>query len=351
MISLLTYLVIALALIAGWRLIRVLELVRDLKDEQDIITEKDNRMNARGFIWFLVLGMAGLIYFTVDAKKYLLPVAASKHGVLTDNYLYFNFAIIIVVFFITQILLFVFANKYSHRKGHRAYFYPVNHSLEFWWTVVPAVVLLSLIVYGLKLWINITAPAPAEAMVIEVYGKQFDWTVRYSGEDNKLAKSNYKLITDNNPLGVDSTDATGKDDKIVTGEMHIPVHSKIIFKFHSRDIIHSAYFPHLRAQMNCVPGMTTEFFVEPTISTDSMRLITNNPKFDYVLLCNKICGVAHYNMRLKLVIESEENFKKWYAGQPYVFARPEVPAAPATPVDTTKTAAADNSAKKIVAEK
>ncbi len=209
---------------------------------------------------------------------------------------------------------------------------------------------MSLIVYGLTLWNNITAPAPAEAMVIEVYGKQFDWTARYSGADNKLGHSNFKLITDENPLGVDEKDPSSKDDKYAT-ELHLPVGSKIIFKFHSRDVIHSAYFPHLRAQMNCVPGMTTEFFVEPTITTDSMRLITNNPKFDYVLLCNKICGVAHYNMRMKMVIEPADDFKKWYKEQSYVFARPTAAPAttPASMPDTVKTAKADGIPAKVVA--
>lgn len=347
MINLLTLLTIVLALITGWRLMRVLELVRDLRDEDDHITAKDNSFNGRAFLIFLILGFAGMIYFTIDAKKYLLPVAASKHGALTDAYLYQNFALIIFVFFITQFLLFYYAWKYQYKKDRKALFYPDNHKLEFWWTVIPAVVLMGLIVYGLKLWISITNPAPASAMVIEVYGKQFDWTVRYSGEDNKLAKSNFKLITDENPLGIDTTDAAGADDKI-TQELHLPIGRTINFKFHSRDIIHSAYFPHLRAQMNCVPGMTTEIVVDPTITTDSMRLITKNPKFDYVLLCNKICGVAHYNMKMKLVVESEAEFKKWYATQNYAIARPEV-AVPATGTDTVKTAEAKVQEGKVVA--
>jgi cytochrome c oxidase subunit 2 len=353
MINLLTLLTIALALITGWRLMRVLELVRDLRGDEEEITDRDNKFNGRAFMVFLVLGFAGMIYFTIDAKKYLLPVAASKHGALTDAYLYQNFALIIVVFFITQFLLFYYAWKYSFQKNRKALFYPDNHKLEFWWTVIPAIVLVTLVVFGLKLWIGITNPAPADAMVIEIYGKQFDWTARYSGEDNKLARSNYKLITDVNPLGVDSIDPTGTDDKIVTGELHLPVGSKINFKFHSRDIIHSAYFPHLRAQMNCVPGMTTTFFVEPTITTDSMRLITNNPKFEYVLLCNKICGVAHYNMKMKLIVESEADFKKWYANQNYVFARPEAApvATPAMPADSTKTAETVKAEGKVVASK
>ena len=353
MINLLTLLTIVLALITGWRLMRVLELVRDLRgDEEDVITEADNKFNGRAFLVFLVLGFAGMIYFTIDAKKYLLPVAASKHGVLTDAFLYQNFLMIIVVFFITQFLLFYYAWKYQHKKGQKALFYPDNHKLEFWWTVIPAIVLMGLIVYGLQLWISITNPAPADAMVIEVYGKQFDWTARYSGEDNKLAKSNYKLITDDNPLGVDSLDVAGKDDKI-TRELHLPVGYKISFKFHSRDVIHSAYFPHLRAQMNCVPGMTTVFYLEPTITTDSMKMITNDPKFEYILLCNKICGVAHYNMRMKLIVESEADFKKWYATQSYVFARPDTtaPVAPGAVIDSTKTVETMTKSKKVVANK
>lgn len=336
MITLLTYIVVALAAVTIWRLIRVMELVRDLRGDEEHITKSDNLFNGRMSVAFMIACFIGMIFFTIDAKKYLLPVAASKNGVLTDNYLYLNFALITVVFFITQFLLFWYCFKYRHKEGVKAYFYPVNHRLEFIWTVIPAIVLMGLIVYGLKLWINITNPAPPEAMVIELYGKQFDWTARYAGEDNKLANSSYLKITDDNPLGVDSLDKTGVDDKI-TNELHLPVNSKIIFKFHSRDVIHSAYLPHLRAQMNVVPGMTTEFFVEPTITTDSMKLITGNPKFDYILLCNKICGVAHYNMKMKVVIESPEEFKKWYKKQQYVFAREEAMPAEA-PMDSVKTA-------------
>jgi cytochrome c oxidase subunit II len=346
MINLLTYVVIALALLTLWRLIRVMELVRDLRGEEEHITDQDNLFNGRMAIIFMVVCFLGMIFFTIDAKKYLLPVSASKHGALTDSYLYMNFALISVVFFITQFLLFYYVFKYRYKEGKKAFFYPVDHKLEFIWTVIPSIVLMGLIVYGLKLWINITAPAPADAMVIEVYGKQFDWTARYSGADNKLGFSNFKMITDDNVLGVDASDVNSKDDKIAK-EIHLPVGSKILFKFHSRDVIHSAYFPHLRAQMNVVPGMTTEFFVEPTITTDSMRLITNNPKFDYVLLCNKICGVAHYNMKMDVVIESKEKFLQWYQKQQYVFSH-EAPAPAVT--DSSRAAVPSSETNKVVAK-
>jgi cytochrome c oxidase subunit II len=327
--TLLVLIVTVLAIVTIVRAVRILELSAILGGErEEKITESDNKFNAKMLMIFLFVGLGGMTYFTIDARKYLLPQAATIHGALTDSYLYMNFALIIVIFIITQILLFWYGYKYRYREGNRAYFYPDNHKLEFWWTAVPAVVLIGLIVYGLKLWNDITAPAPKNAMVIELYGKQFDFTARYAGGDNVLGKSYYKWITDTNPLGVNEKDAASKDDKVAT-ELHFPVNTPIVLKLHSRDVIHSMYLPHLRSQMNAVPGMTTEMNFVTTITTDSMRVITNNPKFDYVLLCNKICGVAHYNMHMKVVIESADDFKKWYKEQNLVFQ----PAA--APADTT----------------
>src|SRR5439155_14386230 len=186
MISLLTWIVIILAIITIVRVVRILELVSTLSGDKEEITDSDNRFNAWMMMIFLFVGLGGMIYFTLDAKKYLLPVAASKHGVITDNLLNINFLLIIVIVFITQILLFGFAYRYKHKRGEKAYLYPINHTLEFVWTIIPTIVLGALIFYGLKVWNNITAPAPKNAMVIELYGKQFDWTVRYAGGDNTL---------------------------------------------------------------------------------------------------------------------------------------------------------------------
>jgi cytochrome c oxidase subunit 2 len=37
--------------------------------------------------------------------------------------------------------------------------------------------------------------------------------------------------------------------------------------------------------------------------------------FEYVMLCNKICGSAHFNMQMKFVVESEEDYNKWINAQ------------------------------------
>ncbi len=337
MIKLLVLVVIVLAIITIAQIVRIAELVSELNTgKSEDIKSRDNKVNGSLLLIFLIVELFFMLYQTVKFKGFLLPESASIHGVQTDHLLNVNFIIISIVFLFTQVLLFWYAFRYQKKEGNRATFYPDNHKLETIWTVIPTIVLVIIIAYGLKTWNNITAPAPADALSIEVYGKQFDWTVRYSGKDNTLGRSNYKLISDNNMLGIDSTDAASSDD-IVAKELHMPVNKAVDFTIHSRDVIHSFYLPHFRAQMNAVPGMTTKFHFVPTITTEEMRKKTHNEKFDYVLLCNKICGVAHFNMKMKVVVETEEQYNAWLRGQK-AFAQPAVPesAKPEAPADSTK---------------
>lgn len=102
----------------------------------------------------------------------------------------------------------------------------------------------------------------------------------------------------------------GADDQ-VTKEFQLPVGQDVELLFRSQDVIHSAYLPHMRAQMNTVPGMTTRMHLVPTITTDSMRVITDNPDFDYILMCNKVCGISHYNMQSPLTVVTPGAFKVW----------------------------------------
>jgi len=255
----------------------------------------------------------------------MLTVSASEHGIELDNLLWWNFGVIGLVFFITQIALFWFAYKYRFRKERRAYFYHENHKVELIWTIIPTIVLSVLIVTGLAPWNRITQSEHTDGMKVEIYGYQFNWLARYAGKDNTLGASSYLNINDENALGVDFKDPASADDIMTksTAEMHLPVGIPIDMVFHAREVLHSAYFPHLRAQMNCVPGMTTKFYFKPILTTEEMRKITKNEKFDYVLLCNKVCGVAHYTMKMKLVIESPEDFKRWLKGEKKVVEAPE----------------------------
>jgi cytochrome c oxidase subunit II len=316
MIKLLVYAAIILGIIAIAQLVRVAEISSGLRGGRpNDITEKDNRLNARMMMLFLIGFFIFCYWQLVKYEDKLLPVSASVHGDTLDWLFNFNMIIIAIVFVLTHIIMFTFAYKYYGKPNRTATYYPHNNKLEFIWTIIPAIVLAVIIIYGLKTWNTITEPAKADAMVVEVYGKQFDWTIRYAGTDNKLGESNYKLITGTNPLGIDSTDSHAWDDIIVRNEFHLPLGKDVDFQFRSRDVIHSAFFPHFRAQMNCVPGMVTTFHFVPQYTTKKMREITKNDKFDYILLCNKICGASHYNMQAVIVVDQEADFKKWLGDQ------------------------------------
>jgi cytochrome c oxidase subunit 2 len=115
---------------------------------------------------------------------------------------------------------------------------------------------------------------------------------------------------------------TGKgDDDQVVGEIHLVKDELVTFKFRARDVIHSAYLPYFRTQMNVVPGLPTEFTFRPIKSTEEMRLIKGDPEFDYYLVCNKICGNAHFNMKMKVVVEDQISFDKWMNEQAGLFVK------------------------------
>ncbi len=326
MIKFLVYSAILLGIIAATQLMRVFELASELKGTRHYeIKEADNRRNGKLMFWFMVTFMLFCFWQVIKYKDKLLPVAASIEGVELDWLLNFNFIIIWVVFIITNVLLFWFSYKYYGRDNAVAHYYPHNNKLEILWTTVPAVVLAVIIILGLKSWTTITAPADPNMRIIELYAKQFDWTARYAGTDNTLGGFSYKLITASNPLGVDANDPKTADDFTVKGEFHIPINQPVEFKIRSRDVIHSAYMPHFRQQMNAVPGMITFLHFTPTITSKRMKEITNNPNFEYLLLCNKICGASHYNMQMNIIVDTQEEFDAWLKKQ-----KPNLSAAPAT---------------------
>jgi cytochrome c oxidase subunit 2 len=67
--------------------------------------------------------------------------------------------------------------------------------------------------------------------------------------------------------------------------------------------------------MNCVHVMPTSFWFKPTKTTAEIRVEKNDPTFDYHLVCAKICGAAHFNMKIKVVVESKAEYNKWLASQ------------------------------------
>lgn len=345
MTAFLIILVIILLGISIWQLNRIFQLAKKRTiGNPDVASDKDN--NNQGY---LMLGFLAFIY-TLTALSFwfwwgtLLPEAASEHGQKIDNLMLMSMVVLFIAGILTQFLLHYFAFVYRGNKNRIATFYADNDKLEFVWTIIPVIVLAGLIIYGLFTWTEImNVDADEDPLIVELYAQQFSWRARYAGNDNTLGDANVRLIEGANILGVDMSDPNAQDDKVTT-VVHLPVGRKVLFKIRSQDVLHSAYMPHFRAQMNCVPGMITQFAFTPTITTEEMRqndhiiskvdninrmrteknkelaLLGEEPldayEFDYLLLCNKICGVSHYNMQMDIIVETEDEYKAWLAEQP-----------------------------------
>ncbi len=132
-------------------------------------------------------------------------------------------------------------------------------------------------------------------------------------------------------------DNTGNDDIIVNNEIHIPINKTVTFKFRARDVIHSAYIPMFRSQINVVPGLNTEVVFKAIETTKEKQAKLNRPDFDYWILCAKICGAGHFNMKMKIIVDTEEDYKKWLSSQEAAFlVKPEPPAKENLQKDTLK---------------
>ncbi|MFO0322767.1 MAG: cytochrome c oxidase subunit II [Bacteroidota bacterium] len=329
---------LVILIIAAHQLMRVVELSRQLKNTKEwTVTDSDNKFNGKLMLLFGVL-FIGFFFWQVDRWQYnSLPGAASVHGLKVDQLWDYNIFLITFVFVITNFVLFYFAYKYAGKKTTKAVFLAHDNRLEMAWTIAPAIVLAGIIIFGLKYWNEITNRSiDPNKVTIELYAKQFDWSARYAGKDKTLGLTDYRQIDGGNSVGLDTLDAAGYDDIIVKNEFHIPVNKEIEFKMRSRDVIHSAFMPHFRAQMNCVPGMITEFRFTPNKTTADMRkdpyviqlmkgindaraLQNKEPvEFDYTLLCNKICGASHYNMQMTIIVDSESDYNAWLAKQKVV---------------------------------
>lgn len=346
MTAFLTIIIVIFIAVAIWQMVKIFDLAEASTKNNQVANDKDNRING-----YLMLGFLIFIYVItiVSFYKYgdlpLVSNSASEHGPGLDNLMIITMIVIFIVQTITQFLLHWFAYKYKGEKGRKALFYADNDRLEFIWTIIPVVVLAGLIIYGLFTWTKImNIDMEDDPLVVELYAQQFNWKARYGGEDNVLGKANVRLINIDraNILGIEEADPNAQDD-VITTELHLPVGRPVLFKMRSQDVLHSAYMPHFRAQMNCVPGMITQFAFTPTITTEEMRAnpdiidkvaninrirVENSEKlvakgeealerydFDYLLLCNKICGKSHYNMQMKIIVETQEEYDAWIGQQ------------------------------------
>lgn len=167
-----------------------------------------------------------------------LPPSASSYADDIDSLYRLIFWTTTAMFVLTEGLLLVFCIIYRRRPGHRPTYTHGNNTAEIAWTVIPALMLLTIAILQIPTWNNIKkefpSPADKDVTVIDFLGEQFKWNVRYPG-----AKEKYKGDTEYTNLS----------------NVHIPFGNKALFNLRSKDVIHSIFIPSMRVKQDTVPGL------------------------------------------------------------------------------------------------
>ena len=193
--------------------------------------------------------------------------------------------------------------RYQYKEGRRSEYKPEDKKLEKGLTWLTTIGVVALLAPGLVVWNNYIR-VPENAIQVEVMAWQWGWKYRLPGQDGKLGASNNRIISDDNPYGLNIDDPNGKDDVFVeSNELHLLKDRPVKILLRSIDVLHNFYVPQFRSKMDAVPGTITYYWFEP------------NKKGEYEVLCAEYCGVAHYAMRGKVVVEEEGSYNKWLSEQ------------------------------------
>lgn len=279
-----------------------------------------DKVNMR--LWMLV-GLGGLFFAVWGTFKYAplyLPASASEHGKLIDGLRDGIISFTYPAFILVHLMLFYMIWRYYNGKVRQAVYEETHHGLERASLIAISIPVVAIAIAGIYIWsLPVHGQKPQEGqktLEIELVAEQFQWRVRYPGADYKLGRYHYTLIGGENVLGLDFTDPKAQDDILPAAkEIHLPVGALVTIHVRSKDVLHSLFLPHFRTHIYAVPGQKNQVMLVPTITTKEMRRKLGKPDFDFELACNQLCGGAHYNMRMKVVVETWEEYQQWLSTQ------------------------------------
>ncbi|HEV8365652.1 MAG TPA: cytochrome c oxidase subunit II [Gemmatimonadaceae bacterium] len=207
-----------------------------------------------------------------------------------------------IVFVIVEAILIYTIWRYRRRPGvgveASSAMMHGNTTLEIAWTVLPALILAIISVPTVRAIFRTQAPAPANALKVDVIGHQWWWEFRYP---------EYNITTAN--------------------ELYLPIGRPVAFTLRTVDVIHSFWIPQLGGKRDVVSNRTNYLWFTP----DSAEYTVYNGS------CNEYCGASHANMRFRVFTVPAENFEQWAAHQrtPAMIQAPAAAPAAGTPAPNT----------------
>ena len=254
------------------------------------------------FAIVLLVLVFGTVLFHFLSPWYFTPIASNWSAM--DDTVTLTFIVTGIGFVAVNGFIAYCVIKFRTQEGRRAEYEPESVKMESWLTGLTTVGVAAMLAPGLFIWADVVTP-PDDALEVEVLARQWNWSYRLPGDDGKLGAVDVSHTSADNPLGIDPTDPFGKDDVIVYDPvLHLEVDQPVTFLLRSTDVLHNFTVPQFRVKMDFVPGQVSYIWAEP------------NKVGSYDLLCEELCGVGHYAMRGRVVVEDTETYTRWVADQP-----------------------------------
>lgn len=231
-----------------------------------------------------------------------LPIAASAHAGEVDRLIVLLHWLMAVLFIGWAVYFMYVLFRFRRGANPKANYTGVtSHFSSYVETGVAIAEAILLIVFAIPAWAaRVNAfPPEAEAVVVRVVGEQFAWNVHYPGADGIFGRTDIKLVSADNPIGLDRSDPSGTDDITTINQLNLPVNRPVIIHLSSKDVIHSFGLVQMRVKQDAIPGMSIPLWFTPTMTGD------------WEINCSQLCGLGHYRMRGFCSIKSEADYKAW----------------------------------------
>ncbi|QFU25082.1 c-type cytochrome [Shewanella eurypsychrophilus] len=237
------------------------------------------------------------VIFHFASPWWFTPIASNWTAI--DDTISITFWITGIVFILVNAFLAFCVFRFRFKKNHRADYEPENKKLEVWLTVITTIGVAAMLAPGLVVWGQFVT-VPENAKIFEVVGQQWHWSYRLPGKDGVLGQSAVELISETNPFGLNPDDLNAHDDILIPSNvMHIVIDQPVKVMLRSKDVLHNFAVPQFRVKMDLVPGIETFLWFTPT------RL----GRFE--MLCEELCGMAHYTMRGQIVVDTAQDYQAW----------------------------------------
>ncbi|CUU04873.1 cytochrome c oxidase subunit 2 [Candidatus Thermokryptus mobilis] len=275
------------------------------------MSEKQSKFHGGLLIFFFLVGIIATLWIVIR-NGWWLPELASEHGAVIDRIFITILVISGILFILSEFALSFFVFKYAGSSERKAFYLPGNTRKEILWSIIPGTLVVVLLevsaefLGGASLWGKLHGEVPKDAFLVEITGEQFAWNLRYPGPDGKFGRTDPKLISPDNPLGIDISDENAEDDIVFPagqGIMYLPLDKPVVMLIRSKDVLHSPFLPNFRVKQDAVPGMTTRAWFVPKKAGE------------YELACAELCGLGHYRMKLPVIVAPEEEVKEWLSQQ------------------------------------